>query len=1783
MKKIMQNKSVLHRLIACVMAAVMLLTMVAVDSHFHLFAEEDQGDESQSAEVDITGMIDGTDTDISEDFDAPITYRLSYKGESETVDTAYIYAVEYTEKTPAKSINAETPFTDAYDVDRTCDDVQHVAVYYYDADAKKYGLKGTVYIHTKDIDAPVIDAVIASDSLETISGEDGSYLKRKGGKASFSIEASDGDKANATGVATVKCSTDGGAFVNVTRTANGYVFAVKDKSAKYTFKAIDGEGNESDVVTMVVKNIGDMSDPQVSIKNGKITTIKNVRGEYILNKDAFNITVSAHQEAGDKNVGVTDIPLYLRCVVGSKEFQASFVNGTAVIQVPKDLVGDDGTDISGKLSLIVFNGYGEKKDVYGDEGPMVFLDRQTPSVTVNGGDIGTKWQKSGKINITASTDNSYISNIEYSIGKKGSKKSIYNISESDKGGTISRSITISKSDKSDISKEGSYTVYAYATNVVDNTNIGIGEHNVLIDYTAPEIILTSENNRGTTGEYDWFPDKNKIPTISVACADRNKDKSVETSGIDQVTAALYDASGNEVAQGSRTWEFVNNEVRIKKDGKYKLVVKAVDKAGNSTTERKKIYVNRTEVQADISVRLADGTALSTEKTCYTNGGADQKLEITYKVSGYGLTKSDVRYVYANGGFDISQKDITADDLKSLDNVKVAENKDGTTEITYTFRVNATSPQGYYYFSLRARKNGETEYSIDKMADMYFDITGPEMLSLELKGNDEGMYNSREKIYYYNQIPTATVTMRDNSGKYTMSYTINDEPVTETTVGTAPDGTKTKRLELGGCETDVVYKIVVTATDKASNKASEPSTKRIVKTFVVNTDLPEINFSDMDNYSNGKVRLSWKDTTDNAPMYEYQIVGTRMEFGYDSEGNPIQIGDDHDIYYDYVVSEDGTLTTSKVFSAQGVYELTLYATDYAGNTQTKNITFRINGNDAKPTVKVRGMENAGVTFSKDKEIRFIVNDPYGVYYGGDDGITVQANYKTYDADGDGESYVEELLMNTSKSDYDSGKKSNYIVKSNGGRTYTITYRMREHGAPTDFYFVILGTNRFGDSVIRYPGDLQTAANISGVDLLESKTYYVDETAPEYVKIYDAETQKTIRPDTYYNKDVSIVVKSKDQYDFTGVQGLNHDLDIAETVTYQENASDVVKTKNGQGSATVVKKDKVEKKYTVKGTGKHDIKATFTDMAGNSDNSKCSFYIDKEKPTVQITNAVDKKFNNADVTVNFTLADNMKGNQYWIEVEKKNASGEVVFKGYSDENGSLVKDIKKIRWSNLGNADGISRFVSLQSVTFGEEGTYTVTVHAADKAGNEADTASVSFTIDRTAPVIDISGVNDRQSSAVTATISVDEAFALNMDGYSNGISEISADITKKTDGTAATSIATLGTASFSDGRPHTATYNFSEDGEYTITVNAMDASGNRAASVTKTFKVDANAPVIKVQAVDNNNKEVKNFDPIGSMDSNNPNYVDMTLNVEETFFTTDNVQIAVKKDSQDVSGEYFKDYSNTAQVSSGAQRFSEDGVYEISITAQDELGNKAEDYSLVFTVDNTAPNVKATTKLGEFLAKAVRSDDGNLLLNASDFADIQNQGYDAFWDVSDTSDFTVDAKIDGVDLIDFSDMSDGYHKVEMTVTDKVGHVSSESFDFTYDGTAPRIIITGVEDGETMREPFTMTIGLENDDDEITSIVINGNTIDPSAYKQTNKYEMQVDQYDTYKIEVTAMDKAGNIASTFDKDSGEVFTFRLSEKMSPIVLIIIITAAVLLIALLIFIIIAAGRKRRKKAAA
>jgi len=683
-----------------------------------------------------------------------------------------------------------------------------------------------------------------------------------------------------------------------------------------------------------------------------------------------------------------------------------------------------------------------------------------------------------------------------------------------------------------------------------------------------------------------------------------------------------------------------------------------------------------------------------------------------------------------------------------------------------------------------------------------------------------------------------------------------------------------------------------------------------------------------------------------------------------------------------------------------------------------------------------------------------------------------------------------------------------------------------GAASVYRVEVKGNDKAGNAVM------------DKVDLAKNR-YYIDKTKPE-VKISPKPESKN---DGYYKENVSFDISILEQFN------RKHTLTITDA--------------NGTAPERTEKFEFNEYMYspTYRDEGSYDLTIKVTDAAGNSSTVGTKFVIDKTKPTVQLGTV--QPLNTGNVTLPVTLRDNMEGSKYTVHVVRTDANGSKVYDA----------DLENGTWTGTDFT---------KNCTFADEGDYVVTVSAEDKAGNKSDAQISKFRIDRTAPVITISGVNDKQTTTGTATISVDEAFSFDYEGRSLGASDIKVSITKKTDGTGASNIAELTAGSFSGGNPHTASYSFTEDGEYTITANAKDLAGNVAASATKTFKIDSKAPVIKMSVSDKNSKTIKSYDAVGSTDMLDPNYVDMSLSVEETFFRTNNVKITVNKDGKDISASSFTNYSNSSAVSTGSQRFDEDGVYEITVTAQDELGNKTDDYNIVFTVDNTAPTIESTSKLLSLMAKSTAGEDGSVLLNADDFADILNSGYDALWNVNDTSVFDVNAKMDGVDFIDFSDMEDGYHKITLKATDEVGHETSQEFGFTYDGTAPRIIISGVEDGETVREPFDMTIGLENEEDEITSIVINGNTIDPAQYKSNNQYKMHVEEYDSYTIEVTATDKAGNISSTVDEKTGAVFTFKLSEKISSVALILIIIAAILLVALLIFVIIA-GRKRKKKSAA
>ncbi len=685
------------------------------------------------------------------------------------------------------------------------------------------------------------------------------------------------------------------------------------------------------------------------------------------------------------------------------------------------------------------------------------------------------------------------------------------------------------------------------------------------------------------------------------------------------------------------------------------------------------------------------------------------------------------------------------------------------------------------------------------------------------------------------------------------------------------------------------------------------------------------------------------------------------------------------------------------------------------------------------------------------------------------------------------------------------------------TLTVSQSCQEiSGSAAQYYFTITGTDLSGNSVSYSIDDTRLK---------------VDSTPPEIEITDDPEDTN----DGYYNSSVTAKFTVYEQ--FTNKTTIK--------------VSDANKSTNGDADETYTQKA-LEESYKIKRTdeGKYKLTIYAEDAFGNDASETITFVIDKTAPTISLSSV--NSINNSSVSLNVTLADNFKGEKYTIHVTRKDANGSTAYDADYDTG----------KWAST------SKTIPL---TFTEEGDYEITVSATDKAGNVATTQTTSFRIDKTAPVLSITGVEDSQTESCTATLTMTEAFGFTYGTTSLSSDSITATITKKVDGSSETTIATLNASNFTGSSPYTTTYTFSEDGEYTITFSATDLAGNTATTVSKTFIVDKTAPELLVTAVDSASSNVTSYQVVGAADEANADYVDMTISIVETFFASNNVSIVVKKDGTDVSSQFFSTFKSMSTTSKASQRFTEDGVYTVEISAVDALGNASESYSLVFTIDNTAPTVDATSKLTSFQGKDV--------LNASDFADILNSGYDALWTVNDTSIFDVVVKLDGVDFVDFSDLTDGYHTMTITVTDEVGHVTTDEFSFTYDGTAPRIIITGIDDGETTYESFTLKISLEDDDDTITSISINGTEVASSAYESTNTYEFQVTDYGTYEILVTATDAAGNIASTYDSETGETFTFKYVNKTTLIIYIIIAIVSALLILFLLILLIARRRKNKK----
>ncbi len=121
----------------------------------------------------------------------------------------------------------------------------------------------------------------------------------------------------------------------------------------------------------------------------------------------------------------------------------------------------------------------------------------------------------------------------------------------------------------------------------------------------------------------------------------------------------------------------------------------------------------------------------------------------------------------------------------------------------------------------------------------------------------------------------------------------------------------------------------------------------------------------------------------------------------------------------------------------------------------------------------------------------------------------------------------------------------------------------------------------------------------------------------------------------------------------------------------------------------------------------------------------------------------------------------------------------------------------------------------------DGTHTVAYRSTDNAGNVEQTEETTVKIDTTAPV-------------TTATLAGTQGSA----GWYTGPVQVTLAATDATSGVAATSYRIDGGAAHG----YTAPFTVTGDGTHTVTFFSTDAAGNVEATETKTFKIDATAPV-----------------------------------------------------------------------------------------------------------------------------------------------------------------------------------------------------------------------------------------------------------------------------------------------------------------------------------------------------
>lgn len=611
--------------------------------------------------------------------------------------------------------------------------------------------------------------------------------------------------------------------------------------------------------------------------------------------------------------------------------------------------------------------------------------------------------------------------------------------------------------------------------------------------------------------------------------------------------------------------------------------------------------------------------------------------------------------------------------------------------------------------------------------------------------------------------------------------------------------------------------------------------------------------------------------------------------------------------------------------------------------------------------------------------------------------------------------------------------------------------------------------------------------------------------------------------YYNTDRQIKVKTEDV-----------NLDTAK-VTVFKNGQEYEPTEEEIVNPFILEERKAEVEYLFTTDGEYKIRLESKDKSGNGtdDIKEVDFIIDKTLPAINIEDfdSLNGAYINYDRTVKVNVTEKYLEEDTeltYVNIVKKYPDGTIEDKNYKFELNGECPD-----YSNIYNE-------------FTEDAEYNVTVTAQDKAGNISVSPTLIFTVDKTAPMQTITGVENDAYYNVdkdVELVSIDNNQAIN-----------TAEVTRDGEKYNVDEFTVEGIKAFLKET-------FSGEGTYEIVFTTTDKAGNTSISKVK-FTIDKTAPDIKAIKGDDGS-ELKFGEYINRIFT--PQFV---LDNSEDYIT----QVTL----------------NGADVTGNVAMASQEMEYNYTVTAQDKAGNVTTIDSL-FTVDTTNPAITISGIMSGFFNKDLTPEfditDTNLDY-ANTSSTLNGQPFSSGTKIEDQNDFNL--KLIGTDLAtnsssqsisftidkdgpvikfenpisgkyftedfipkflieDLSDYSiitltldgeeyhigdiieeEGKHVLYIEVMDKAGNISELSIEFILDKTAPKFIIDGVTDGETYYDAMSARVMLDNPLDTINDITVNGEAANGETSEEFGQQVVKLNFNDIndYEVVLKGTDEAGN---------------------------------------------------------